>query len=115
MAIENVKAFYEALKTDTELQAKVNAADQAYNGDAADEAAAIADILLPIAKEAGFDFTVEELLEFENAAAPEGEFTEDELETVAGGAAYCFFIGIGKSKTGGTRCKHIGIGLGYGY
>ena len=116
MAIENVKAFYEALETDTELQAKVNAADQAHNGDAADEAAAIADILLPIAKEAGFDFTVEELLEFENAAAPEGEFTEDELEAVAGGYAICFFIGFGKSKNkkSGAFCKYIGIGLGDG-
>ena len=114
MAIENVKTFYEALEKDAELQAKVDAADAAYAGDAKDEAAAAAAILLPIAKEAGFDFTAEELLGFENAAVSEGEFTEDELEAVAGGAAFCFFIGFGKKKNGkAVNCNIVGFGTGY--
>ena len=114
MALENVKAFYEALETDTELQAKVNAADQAYDGDAADEAAAAAAILLSVAKEAGFDFTSEELLEFEKTAAADGEFSEDELEAVSGGAI-CMFIGFGQNTKNGTAyCKYVGVGISFG-
>ena len=119
MAIENVKAFYEALETDTELQAKINAADAAYTGDVDDKVAAAAAIILPIAKEAGFDFTAEELNAYESKAASsdeEFEFSEDELEAVAGGYAICFFIGFGKSKNknSGALCKHIGFGFGDG-
>lgn len=114
MAFENVKAFYEALEKDTELQAKVNAADAAYNGDAADEAAAAAAIIVPVAKEAGFDFTAEELFEFEKSAAADGEFSEDELEAVAGGAI-CMFIGFGQNTEHGTAiCKYVGIGISFG-
>ena len=115
MAIENVRAFYEALENDTELQAKVNAADEAYTGDADDKAAAAAAIILPIAKEAGFDFTAEELISFDCSAQNEDcEFTEDELEAVAGGGAFCFFIGFGKKKKGqAVNCKVIGFGCGY--
>ena len=109
MAIENVKAFYEALEKDAELQAKVDAADAAYAGDAKDKAAAAAAILLPIAKEAGFDFTAEELLGFENAAVSEGEFTEDELEAVAGGG-WCLILGFGERDCK-TICKYVGVGL----
>ena len=114
MALEAVKAFYEEVAKNGALQKKIAAADAAYAGDAEDKAAAAAAILLPIAKEAGFDFTAEELLGFENAAVSEGEFTEDELEAVAGGAAFCFFIGFGKKKNGkAVNCNIVGFGTGY--
>ena len=122
MAIANVKAFYEALQSNTELQEKVNAADAAYNGDATDKAAAVAAILIPAAKEAGFDFTAEELLEFEKAAAQKSddEISEDELEAVAGGVAICLLLGFGTGKSsknesgcrsGGGVCKYVGVGM----
>ena len=117
MSVENVKAFYEALQKDTELQEKVNAADAAYTGDAENKAAAAAAIILPIAKEAGFDFTAEELLEAAAGAAKkeDGEISEDELEAVAGGTAVCVILGFGTgsggdSCGGGGICKYVGIG-----
>ena len=121
MAIENVKAFYEALEKDADLQAKINAADAAYNGDADDQIAAAEAIIIPVAKAAGFDFTAEELMEYDNTAsqAEDFEFTEDELESVAGGFAGCAIIGFGKAKMSIKNgsfcaCNIIGIGAGFG-
>ena len=114
MAIENVKAFYKELEANEELQKKIAAADAAYNGDTEDKKAAVETIILPIAKEAGFDFTAEEMLEAETAVNSEGEFTEDELEAVAGGAAFCIFFGFGKAAGGSLTCNFIGVGFGYG-
>ena len=109
MAIENVKAFYKKLEAKEELQKKIAAADAAYNGDTGDKKAAVEAIVLPIAKEAGFDFTAEEMLEAETAVNSEGEFTEDELEAVAGGG-WCLILGFGERDCK-TICKYVGVGL----
>jgi len=113
MAIENVKAFYKELEANEELQKKIAAADAAYSGDSEDKAAAIEAIVLPIAKKAGFDFTAEELLSLE-IPTKEGEISEDELEAVAGGAAFCIVFGFGKAAGGSLTCNFIGVGFGYG-
>jgi len=114
MAIEKVKAFYKELEANEELQKKIAAADAAYNGDTGDKKAAVEAIVLPIAKEAGFDFTAEELLSF-NYNVEEGELFEEELQAVAGGIAYCFLFGFGTENSNTTICKYIGIDIGFGH
>jgi len=109
MALEAVKAFYEEVAKNGALQKKIAAADAAYNGDTEDKKAAVETIILPIAKEAGFDFTAEEMLEAETAVNSEGEFTEDELEAVAGGG-WCLILGFGERDCK-TICKYVGVGL----
>ena len=110
MALENVKAFYKELEANQELQKKIAAADAAYNGDTEDKKAAVEAIILPIAKEVGFDFTAEELISFKPSAQNEDcEFTEDELEAVAGGG-WCLILGFGERDCK-TICKYVGVGL----
>ena len=66
MSEEQLKAFLEKLKGDTNLQAKL-------------KAAADSDAVLAIAKEAGFSISADDL---KNA---QSEISEEELEGVAGG------------------------------
>ena len=83
MSVAQVKAFIAKVKEDSELAQKLKDAQAAYTGDKSDKDAAVAAIVIPIAAEAGFNFTVEDFkAAFE---AEEGEASEDELEAVAGG------------------------------
>ncbi|KZR80703.1 Nitrogen fixation protein of unknown function [Synechococcus sp. MIT S9509] len=67
MSLEQLKAFLEKVKADTSLQEKL-------------KAAADADAVLAIAKEAGFKISAEDL---KNAQVT--ELSDEELEGVAGG------------------------------
>ena len=67
MSEEQLKAFLEKVKADTSLQEKL-------------KAAADADAVLAIAKDAGFSITTEDLKEHRQT------LSDDELEGVAGGA-----------------------------
>lgn len=80
MSVEQAKAFFDKVKEDEALGKKLADAQAAYKGD---KEGAVAAVIVPVAAEAGFKFTVEEF----NAAFPtgEGEASEDELEAVAGG------------------------------
>ena len=66
MSEEQLKAFLEKVKTDTSLQEKLKAADDA-------------DAVVAIAKEAGFTISADELKSFQSA------LSDEELEGVAGG------------------------------
>ena len=66
MSEEQLKAFLEAVKADTGLQEKLNAA-------------ADADAVMAIAKEVGFMISADELHQ------DQAELTDEELEGVAGG------------------------------
>ena len=66
MSEEQLKAFLEKVKADTELQEKLNGA-------------ADADALVEIAKEAGFSITAEDM------QSPTVELSDEELEGAAGG------------------------------
>ena len=120
MAKENVGKFYEKLTQDAALAEKLNAMDKDFaekNGASTDDAAmrekAAEAIVLPLAKEAGLPFTLEELKEYEQEQLKEMTLSEDELEQVAGGKkrkirkgrrntsgnAYCAFLGVGFGKT----------------
>ena len=90
MAKEKVAKFLEQLAADKALAEKL-AADKAYaeqhQGEQADEAAekaAVGAIVLPLAKEAGFDFTAEELFAYVQEELA-GEVSDDEMANAAGG------------------------------
>ena len=87
--------------------------------------------MLPIAKEAGYDFTAEELKSAEKELAVEKGISEEELENVCGGTvtkcfllglsdgddmAVCVWKGIGaagiESGFGITICSGLGLGIG---
>ena len=68
---ENLKKFLEAVSKDEALQAKVNALES-------NKETAMADIIA-LAKELGIELTEADF------AQPDGEISEDELETISGG------------------------------
>lgn len=124
MAMEQAKKFIELLQSDTELQKKVQQADAAYAQDHKDmdKEAATAEILLAVAKEAGYDVTAEELLTC--VKPPVGGVADSELETVAGGKGFCFIIGGSSGDeyyaTEGDnavcyRCYYVGAGFGINF
>lgn len=130
MAKENVKKFYEEISENRELREKLQKAQQDYTGDKDDRGAVLEAVLFPIAKEAGYEFTAEELKEAEKELLAEKGISEEELENVSGGILGCFVIGtsdgakaiacmgsgLGSSNTslalGAAVCFYIGIGWG---
>lgn len=85
MAKENAAKFYEALKSDKELQGKLKSAMEAFGGEKKDKEAVLAQVILPVAKGNGFDVTLEEL----KAYQPEnGELPDEQLEAVSGGRSW---------------------------
>lgn len=78
-------------------------------------------VFLPIAKEAGFDFTAEELKAAERELVEEKGISEEELENVSGGGGFCFFIGGGNDCSADARagggviaahaCAYFGLGI----
>ena len=86
MSVEQVKAFFAKVNEDSELAQKLKNAQAAYTGEESDKDAAIAAVVIPVAAEAGFNFTVEDFKAvFDNN--DEGEASANELTAVAGG---CF-------------------------
>lgn len=88
MSVEQVKAFFAKVKDDAALAQKLKDAQAAYKGD---KETAIAEVIVPVAKSAGFNFTVEDIkadfkATFDNI---EREASEDELNAVAGGSDWC--------------------------
>ena len=84
MSTEQVKAFFAKVNEDEALAQKLKNAQAAYTGEESDKDAAIAAVVIPVAAEAGFNFTVEDFKAvFDNNE--EGEVSEDELTAVAGG------------------------------
>ena len=72
MSEEQLKAFLEAVKADAGLQEKLNAA-------------ADAEAVVEIAKEAGFGISADELQRAQRMEADGDELTDEELKSVAGG------------------------------
>ena len=113
MAQENARKFLELMRSNEELQQKVNAATEAYIGDKMDEKALFEAVIAPVAKEAGLDFGFDDMKAFADE-----ELTEEELTEAAGGLAVCSTLGVGTGKSskaskGGIGiCKYVGIGWG---
>ena len=94
MAKENVGKFYEKLAEDAALAEKLNTLDKAFaekNEAPADDAdpafreKAAEAIVLPLAREIGLPFTIEELKEYEQERLKKMNLPENGLEQVAGG------------------------------
>ena len=108
MVTENIKAFFEALSKDEALQQALREKELSYTGMKEDREAIVAEILIPVAKAAGYDFTLEDVKAFEKGMRVEGELSENELEAVAGGVedwGICVLAGFGW----GTMCAVIGV------
>ena len=118
MAKENVGKFYEKLAQDAALAEKLNALDKDFaekNGASTDDAAmrekAVEAIIIPLAKEVGLPFTLEELKEYEQEQMKEMNLSEDELDQVAGGKRKYHGPAANNSK-GGALCAFLGVGFG---
>jgi pantothenate synthetase len=114
MAQENVKLFQEKLLESEELKAKLKAAGEAYTGDKTDAAKIAESVIIPLAKEAGLPFTVEELKAVETAMEQEGALSDKELAAVAGGRmAICLIVGINDKNKTVNPTNSLCFGLGY--
>jgi hypothetical protein len=130
MSKENVKRFYEALVKDAGLQEKFKAVSRKYEGQKPDVAQAetiYQKELVPLAREAGYVFTLAELKGYVAAARKPAmrEISEEEMAGVAGGNCACLVGGGGKldghtcacvvgggGMGGGTTCACVGYGEG---
>ncbi|WP_027397934.1 Nif11-like leader peptide family natural product precursor [Anaerovibrio lipolyticus] len=119
MAKENVGKFYDKLAQDAALAEKLNALDKKFadtNEGSADDIAfrekAVAAIVIPLAKEVGLPFTLEELKEYEQEQLKEMNLSEDELDQVAGGRFKGAGGGNGESSKSGAYCAFLGVGFG---
>jgi predicted ribosomally synthesized peptide with nif11-like leader len=88
MSQEQLKGFLEAVQADVSLQEKLQAISSANDEDQLTVDAAI----IGVAKEVGFHINIEDLdslrTELERLESNDGELTEEQLEAVAGGAAF---------------------------
>ncbi len=110
MAKENVKLFYEALAADKNLQNKVIKTNEKYNGQQIDKETfeqIFKKEFLPIAKEAGFDFTWEEFIEVMEENKDTKKISDDELVAVAGGTG-----NLDNTPVGGGWCMCTTFGYG---
>jgi predicted ribosomally synthesized peptide with nif11-like leader len=120
MSTENIRLFYDALAKDEALQDKFKGLMKKYEGQKPDQQqgdAICEEECLPIAKEAGFDFTLEELAEYRHNAASTTarQLSEDELAVVAGGLCVCVAVGYGTLHNGDALCSCVGWGAGSMY
>jgi hypothetical protein len=117
MSKDNVKLFYEAMAKDKVLQEKFRAVSQKYEGQKPDEGQLeliYQKELVPLAKQAGFIFTITELKQYTAAAKKPAmrKISEEELAGVAGGVCFCSIGGGG--HLGGNTCACVIGGGGSG-
>ena len=127
MSIEAVKDFYEKIASDEKFQNKLNELqDKATKGLelplAQDKKEEITkEVIIPFAKEQGFDFSIEDVKEFEKSIVE--QLDEEQLENISAGGgglglSGCIFLGGGfgvwyhRGYMG--ICFTCGIGLGCG-
>ena len=101
MSVENVKKFYEVLTKDEALKQKFMDLSKKHQGKPMDEAKAmeLAELeYLPLAKQMGFEFTLDDLRSYSDQVkqgCQGAELNEEEMKAVAGGVFVCVFIGAG--------------------
>jgi len=118
MSRDNIKLFYEALAKDKALQEKAKAIGKKYEGQKTDDDK-VKEIyqqeLVPLARQAGYEFTLAELKEYAQESQKPGmrEVSEEELAGVAGGNCACVLGGGGDLDGGKVDCV-CGVGGGGG-
>lgn len=111
MSRENARTFEAMLREDEALQAKLQELAASYAGDADDEQAVFEATVGNLAAELGLPFSLAEGRE----AAAARELGDTELEAVAGGKGFCFFIGgsndvgAGCGENEGHACAYVGV------
>ncbi len=107
---KDAREFVRLFNTDAELQERVAAAAENYEGEQTDQAVFEA-VVDPIAKEAGFELTWEEFEQFgQELLASKQELDEDELDQIAAGEKRDDEEGVGGA--GFTSCVKVGVGFG---
>lgn len=119
MAKENIKKFYEAVAADEGLRNRLNDLNKPYQGETMDEekkTELVEKLILPVAAEMGWAFSMEELRQYEEEivqANSNRELDDQELEAVAGGmggmAGACILIGAGVGVMLPSFCIVIGV------
>ena len=118
MSKENVKAFYQLAAKEEGVRNKLVELFKPYEGQELSEEEKIKlieNLLIPAASEQSLPFTMEDWLAFveENKASMpnQGELSEEELESVAGGLNFtfgaCFVIGAAAGGVAGF-CSGLG-------
>lgn len=108
--MNDVQKFYDAVASNEGLKAKLTALDKELARKELSEAEADAFVkenVLLIAKEAGFNITLQDL---ESCVAMEGELSEDELTEAAGGLYICGLMSLFKDPAAECGCVSFGVG-----
>ena len=128
---DKIMKFHEMLSSSEDMQKKLAELNKAFaekheapSPDAGAEAfisfrkQALDEIVIPVAKEAGFDFTSDDLVTYvQDLAGKSGqELNTDELQAVSGGtgvfACVGLGIGFGPSNHDQDSCVLVGYGVG---
>ena len=114
MSIENLNAFEQKLREDSELQAELQSALDAFEGDRCDERAIFDATIGKIAAGIGLPFSFDDVVESRSSSM---ELSDDELDAVAGGGGFCFIIGVSSDvedecgRDEGHACAYVGVGI----
>lgn len=121
MAIENVKKFFELVKSDEELAREIaKIKDEIQNkGETVDYEQIISKKVIPMAKKHGLDFTMEDFLKYTNSMVQQGELSDDDLLNVSGGmnlrqglATGFLLLSVGTTGLGLMANNIVGTGGG---
>ncbi len=112
MSKENVKLFYTELAKNEALKTKFKVINGSFDQNSTEEQldGILDSKIIPIAKEAGYEFTLSELKEYarEITSSP---LSDDELEAVAGGVdCGCVIGGYASGEGGKCVCGLAGGG-----
>ena len=117
MSKENVRLFNEKVSADKALQGKLHALNERHEGEELSDEKMMRiyeEDVLPLARECGFDFSMEDLKEYARVLSQSspGELTEDELDAVAGGNTCACVIGGGGKGSESSLCVCVAFGTG---
>ncbi len=119
MSIKEVKSFYEKLANDEELVKQLDEIqNKATEGleiplSQAKKEELIKEIVIPFAKEQGFEFSMEDIKEYEQSIID--QLDDEQLESITAGDGVWHVRPL-KGKTdglGGVICKVVGFGYGF--
>ncbi len=87
MSVENVQKFFELVKSNEDLAQEIEKIkNEAQNkAGTVDYEKIISENVIPMAKERGLEFTLEDFLTYSSSIAPQGELSDDDLLNVSGG------------------------------
>lgn len=106
MANESIQKLEELMRTDKDVQAKIKAAVEAYDGDKTDEQAIFEATVGKVGEELGFSISYEEARAYATKLVA---LDDGEIDAVAGGSV-CWFIGASRTTDDeDAYCAYVGI------